>query len=73
MAIATFTILELATASVTIAGGIALILRQIQHSRCRTCNFCCNLCNCEREVPREQPEPDIEMGENPANTVNPQN
>lgn len=71
MTITTFTILELATATVTIAGGVALILRQIQHSRCRTCNFCCNLCQCDREVPREDPEGDVEMGEN--NVENPQN
>ena len=73
MTIATFTILELSTAVVTIAGGVALILRQIQHSRCRTCNVCCNLCQCDRDVPRAEPEPDIEMGENSANVENPQN
>ena len=69
MTIAQFTILELATASVTIAGGIALILRQIQHSRCKTCNFCWCI-NCERDVPNE--EPDVELGEQ-NDAVNPQN
>ena len=73
MTIATFTILELATASVTIAGGIALILRQIQHSRCKTCN-CCWCIKCEREVPHEENDNiEIVNNDNLENTNNPQN
>lgn len=53
MALTGFNIIELSTAVVTIAGGIALILRQIQQSRCKTCNLCCGMMKCDREVPQE--------------------
>ena len=50
MTLQTFNIIELSTAVMTMAGGIALILRQIQQSRCKTCKFCCGVSSCEREV-----------------------
>ena len=50
MGLTSFNIIELSTACVTIAGGIALILKQVQQSRCKNCNFC-YLIKCERELP----------------------
>jgi hypothetical protein len=61
MSLSQFNIIELSTAIVTIAGGVALILRQVQQSRCRTCRLCCGCVDCVREVP---PDPPPE-GENP--------
>jgi len=52
MTLTSFNIIELSTACVTIAGGIALILKQVQQSRCKNCNFC-YLIRCEREVPTD--------------------
>lgn len=52
MTLSEFNIIELSTACVTIAGGVALILKQIQQSRCKNCNFC-YLIRCEREVPTD--------------------
>jgi hypothetical protein len=54
MSLSPFNIIELSTAVVTIAGGVALILKQIQQSRCKTCNVC-YLIRCEREVPIDAP------------------
>lgn len=50
MTLTSFNIIELSTACVTIAGGIALILKQVQQSRCKKCNVC-YLIKCERDVP----------------------
>ena len=61
MTIQPFTILELATAGTALAGAIALILRQVQHSRCRTCSMCCGAVQCERQVPADGDE-DLEKG-----------
>jgi len=52
MTLTSFNIIELSTACVTIAGGIALILKQVQQSRCKKCNVC-YLIRCEREVPTD--------------------
>ena len=55
MTLQSFNIIELSTAVMTIAGGIALILRQIQQSKCKTCTFCCGVSQCEREVQSSPP------------------
>jgi hypothetical protein len=71
MTIQPFTILELATAGTALAGAIALILRQVQNSKCKTCN-CCWCIKCEREVPHEEND-NIEIVNNSENTNNPEN
>jgi hypothetical protein len=72
MTIQPFTILELATAGTALAGAVALILRQVQNSKCKTCN-CCWCIKCEREVPHENDNIEIVNPENSENTNNPQN
>ena len=51
MTIAEFTILELAGAVATIGGAVAVILKQGQQSRCKTCSICCF--KCDRDVPHQ--------------------
>jgi hypothetical protein len=72
MTIQPFTILELATAGTALAGAVALILRQVQNSKCKTCN-CCWCIKCEREVPHENDNIEIVNPENSENTNNSQN
>lgn len=66
-----FTILELATCGTALAGAVALVLRQIQNSKCKTCS-CCWCIKCDREVPHEEND-NIEIVNNEENTNNPQN
>lgn len=72
MTIQPFTILELATAGTALAGAVALILKQVQNSKCKTCN-CCWCIKCEREVPHENDNIEIVNPENSENTNNSQN
>ena len=74
MTIQPFTILELATAGTALAGAVAIVLKQVQNSKCKTCN-CCWCVRCEREVPHEQENDNIEIvnNDNLENTNNSQN
>jgi len=71
MAIQNFSILELATAMGGFGAAIALILRQVQRSRCSKCTICWGLFRCDRVVgaaPTKQ-EQDLEVGVNVSQNV----
>lgn len=62
MGLTTFNITELGVFSATILASFALLVKQIQNSRCKSIRCCCGLTRCEREVPISPPvkERDLE-------------
>jgi len=68
MGLSGFNITELGVFSASVLGAIAMLLKQIQHSRCKKCSVCWGLCKCDRVVPPDNDEVDIEVG-NPSQTT----
>lgn len=71
MTIQNFTILELATAVGGFGAAIALILQQVQRSRCVKCTMCCGFINCDRAVGAmpAKADNDLEVGVNVSQNV----
>ncbi len=69
MTLSTFNITELGVFSASILGAIALLIKQIQNSRCKNCSVCWGFCNCDREVPVQVPPIAVE-GFSEANDAN---
>ena len=61
MSIQNFTILELATAVGGFGAAIALILQQVQRSRCVKCTLCFGLVNCDRVLPPTPANADTDL------------
>jgi len=61
MTIQNFTILELATAVGGFGAAIALILQQVQRSRCVKCALCWGLVKCDRVLGPTPPKADNDL------------
>ena len=70
MGLSTFNITELGVFSAPVLGAIAMLLKQIQHSRCKKCSVCWGLCKCDRVVPKDDDEVSIEVVPPKNETVN---
>ena len=51
MTLTTFNLAELGVFVVSVCGAVALIIKQIQNSRCKKCGVCFGLVTCDRDVP----------------------
>jgi len=60
MTLTSFNIIELSTASATILGAIAMLLAQSQKSKCKNLKCCCGLIVCDRVVPEDKEEEQVE-------------
>ena len=59
MGLGEFNLAELGVFVVSCCGAFGIMIRQIQHSRCKKLNICCGAINCDRDV--EPAEIDIEV------------
>jgi len=60
MGLTSFNIIELSTAAATILGAFAMLLAQSQKSKCRNLKCCCGLIVCDRVVPEDKGEEELE-------------
>jgi len=68
MGLNSFQIGELGVFVVSVIGSLAVLVKTIQKSRCKDCNVCYGLVKCNRVVPPDNEEVDIEVG-NPSQTT----
>jgi len=60
MTLTSFNIIELSTASATILAAISMLLAQSQKSKCKNLKCCCGLIVCDRVVPEDKEEEQVE-------------
>lgn len=61
MGLSAFNITELGVFSASVLGAIAMLLKQIQNSKCKNCSICWGACKCDRVVPPDIEEVGIEV------------
>jgi len=64
MTLTSFNIIELSTFVVSILGATALVIKQTQSSKCKSCKICFGLLSCERDIENQDQVPEQEINNN---------